>query len=173
MAIDAVADAQVLRGNRHSNILALVQGALAGYSCHKDCAVDALANVDAVHVGSDVQIGVFATDDANIPARGHVSHVSDCHTLVQKGDVLGLVSVLLLRSEKPARLGRCKVNLLRLRHCSEEPVLESTHVNLGRLLRGTLLSEEGSQLGKGPLIRRAVLAFNFEQDSESIELVCG
>ena len=94
LAIDTVTNAKVLRCHCHCHILTLLESADACSCGHEDDTVDTFADLDAINVRTNVEVGVFAADDPDVAPRSHIRHISHCHTLVQEGDILRLVRVL-------------------------------------------------------------------------------
>jgi hypothetical protein len=82
LAVNAVADAQIFGCHCDSHVLTHVDGAGPGHCGYEDDTVDALADLKTVHGRSDVKVGVFTADHANIFACSSVSYVTHHRTLV-------------------------------------------------------------------------------------------
>lgn len=70
------------------DVLTLVEGAGSCHSCNEDGTVDAIGDLQAVDVLSDVKVGVFTANNSDIFAFVEVLVVSHRDSLVQKGHVL-------------------------------------------------------------------------------------
>jgi len=82
LAVNAVANTQIFGCHSHSHVLTHVNGAGPSHCGYEDNAVDALADLKAVHGHSDVEVGVFAADDADVFACNRVGYVTHHRTLV-------------------------------------------------------------------------------------------
>ena len=101
LTIDTVSNSKIGAGTAERNIFTALQGNTPRHRCNKDGTVDTLSDLQAVHICSNVDVGVLTTYYPYVSARGCISHILDSHALIEECYVFWLVKLALLACEVP------------------------------------------------------------------------
>lgn len=95
MAINTVANPQVLGSHCNCDVFALVNTNRPSHSCHEDDAIHTLSDLEAVNSLSDIQVAILTGDDSDVFTRHSVSDISNSDAFIEEGKVLWLVKLCL------------------------------------------------------------------------------